>query len=116
MYFKISKKEGNTWNRRPLDEKRLREASEVQRCMRIASTPASVAEEDIRRFLAAGYKTVDETQVVRIETERYFRYLMTLITDAGMEREQNSDHLTLTYFRWLSYSWHSFVKQGHGGS
>ena len=87
MYFKISKKEGNTWNRRPLDEKRLREASEVQRCMRIASTPASVAEEDIRRFLAAGYKTVDETQVVRIETERYFRYLMTLITDAGIERE-----------------------------
>ena len=81
----ISRKEGNTWNRRPLDEKRLKEASEVQRCMRMASTPARVAEEDVRRFLNAGYKTVDETQVVRIETVKYFRYLMTLVTDAGME-------------------------------
>ena len=53
--------------------------------MRMASTPARVAEEDIRRFLNAGYKTVDETQVVRIETVKYFRYLMTLVTDAGME-------------------------------
>ena len=76
--------EGNTWNRRPLDGKRLREASEVQRCMRMSSTPARVAEEDIKRFLAAGYATVDETQVVKIETERYFRYLMTIVTDAGM--------------------------------
>ena len=53
--------------------------------MRMASTPARVAEEDIRRFLSAGYKTVDETQVVRIETVKYFRYLMTLVTDAGTE-------------------------------
>ena len=81
---KVSMHEGNTWNRRPLDEKRLREASEVQRCMRMSSTPARVAEEDIKRFLAAGYATVDETQVVKIETERYFRYLMTIVTDAGM--------------------------------
>lgn len=51
----------------------------------MASTPARVAEEDIRRFLNAGYKTVDETQVVRIETEMYFRYMMTIVTDAGME-------------------------------
>lgn len=81
--LKVSMHEGNTWNRRPLDEKRLREASEVQRCMRMAATPARVAEEDIKRFLAAGYATVDETQVVKIETERYFRYLMTIVTDAG---------------------------------
>ena len=55
--------------------------------MRMASTPARVAEEDIRRFLDAGYKTVDETQVVRIETVKYFSFLMTIVTDAGMERK-----------------------------
>ena len=85
LFQKISRHEGNTWNRRPLDEARLAAASEVQRCMRMAATPARVAEEDIKRFLAAGYKTVDETQVVRIETVKYFQYLMTIVTDAGME-------------------------------
>ena len=63
--------------------------------MRMASTPARVAEEDIRRFLNAGYKTVDETQVVRIETVKYFRYLMTLVTDAGME--ENTEHQSVTF-------------------
>jgi len=81
--LKVSKNENNTWNRRPLDEMRLKAASEVQRNMRIVSTPASVDDEDIKRFFAAGYKSVDETQVVRIETNKYFSYLMNMITEAG---------------------------------
>ena len=85
--LKVSKNENNTWNRRPLDEMRLKAASEVQRNMRIVSTPASVDDEDIKRFFAAGYKSVDETQVVRIETNKYFSYLMNMITEAGVGTE-----------------------------
>ena len=83
--LKVSKEVENTWNRRPLDEVRLQAASEVQRNMRIISNPANVDPEDIKSFFDAGYKSVDETQVVRIETEKYFSYLMKLITAGGME-------------------------------
>jgi len=81
--LKVSKTLDNTWNRRPLDDARLQAASEVQRNMRIISNPANVDEEDIKAFYDAGYKSVDETQVVRIETDKYFSYLMKLITAGG---------------------------------
>jgi len=81
--LKVSKTENNTWNRRPLDEKRLKWASEVQRSMRMVSNPASVDPKDIKAFFDAGYKSVDETQVVRIETNKYFEFLMSLITSSG---------------------------------
>merc|ERR1711872_891592 len=81
--LKVSKTPNNTWNRRPLDEKRYKAASAVQRSMRMVSNPANVDQEDINAFLEAGYKSVDETQVVRIETNKYFTFLMNLITAAG---------------------------------
>ena len=81
--LKVSRKENNTWNGRPLDKDRLRAASAVQRSMRMISHPKSVSLDDIKAFKAAGYKSVDETQVVRIETEKYFRYLISIITSAG---------------------------------
>ena len=52
--------------------------------MRIISQPASVAPEDIKAFFESGYKSVDETQVVRIETNKYFDFLMSLITASGI--------------------------------
>ena len=51
--------------------------------MRIISKPATVDPEDIKAFLESGYKSVDETQVVRIETNKYFDFLMRLITASG---------------------------------
>ena len=51
--------------------------------MRIISKPATVHPEDIKAFLESGYKSVDETQVVRIETNKYFDFLMRLITASG---------------------------------
>merc|ERR1711874_482809 len=65
------------------DDERLKAASEVQRSMRIISKPATVDPEDIKAFLESGYKSVDETQVVRIETNKYFDFLMSLITASG---------------------------------
>ena len=51
--------------------------------MRIISKPANVDPKDIKAFLECGYKSVDETQVVRIETNKYFNFLMNLITASG---------------------------------
>ena len=53
--------------------------------MRMVSKPARVEPADIKAFLHAGYQSVDETQVVRIETNKYFDFLMNLITAAGGE-------------------------------
>ena len=103
--LKVSRKANNTWNKRPLDDERLKvmslldlppttttncplqAASEVQRSMRIISKPATVDPEDIKAFLESGYKGVDETQVVRIETNKYFDFLMSLITASGILSE-----------------------------
>ena len=52
--------------------------------MRIISQPASVDPKDIKAFFESGYKSVDETQVVRIETNKYFDFLMSLITASGI--------------------------------
>merc|ERR1712156_1062210 len=81
--LKVSRKEGQSWNKRPLDANRLKAASEVQRSLRMISYPAKVKKEDIDAFKAVGYKSVDETQVVRIETDKYFKYLINMITTAG---------------------------------
>ena len=58
-------------------------ASEVQRNMRMVSRPGAVEAEEAARFRARGYRSVDETQVVRIETNKYFSFLMNMITGAG---------------------------------
>ena len=52
--------------------------------MRIICKPATVDPEDIKAFFDSGYKSVDETQVVRIETNKYFDFLMSLITASGI--------------------------------
>jgi hypothetical protein len=64
--LKLSRKEGQTWNKRPLDAARLKAASEVQRSLRMIASPSRVKKEDIEAFKAVGYKSVDETQVVSI--------------------------------------------------
>ena len=64
--LKLSRKEGQTWNKRPLDAARLKAASEVQRSLRMIASPSRVKQEDIEAFKAVGYKSVDETQVVSI--------------------------------------------------
>ena len=79
----MSRKANNTWNKRVIDETRLEKASEVQRGLRMMATPKNVKKEDKKLFEDFGYKCVDETQVVRIETEKYFRFLIEMVTSAG---------------------------------
>ena len=71
--------------------------------MRIISTPARVDPKDIAAFLANGYKSVDETQVVRIETDKYFRFLLNMITAAGGTVEMGT-HVTKSDFEKLKSS------------
>ena len=69
--LKVSRKENNTWNhRRVKDVKRLKAAAEVQRSLRLVADPSNVDQETIDKFYEEGYKTVDETQVVKIDTVR----------------------------------------------
>ena len=82
--LKVSRSAGNTWNRRPItDAARLRAATNMQRSLRMMAKPRKVEEADIALFKAEGYKSVDETQVVKIETGKYFRYLIDVVTSAG---------------------------------
>ena len=55
----------------------------MQRSLRMIANPKKVTGADVALFEAEGYKSVDETQVVKIETGKYFRYLMDLVTSAG---------------------------------
>ena len=71
--------------------------------MRIISTPARVDQKDIATFFANGYKSVDETQVVRIETDKYFRFLINMITAAGGTVEMGT-HLSKNEFEKLKSS------------
>ena len=81
--LKVSRRtEDNIWNRQ-LDPVRLSKASEIQRNLRMIVRPKNVSQEDIACFKKNGYKSIDETQVVRIETAKYFKYLIGIITSAG---------------------------------
>ena len=82
--LKVSRKDNNTWNHRPVkDIKRLKAAAEVQRSLRIVANPSNVDQESIDKFYQEGYKTVDETQVVKIDTNKYFRYLIDIVIQKG---------------------------------
>ena len=65
--------------------------------MRIISNPTTVNPEDIKAFLESGYKSVDETQVVRIETNKYFDFLMSLITASGASHFNGNSLRMFTY-------------------
>jgi D-amino-acid oxidase len=78
--LKVSREAGNWWNRRPItDTQLLAESTECQRNMRAAARPAAVSAEAIQSFKDVGYKSVDETQVVKIDTKVYFDFLIGII-------------------------------------
>lgn len=81
--LKVSRKEGAWWNPRPLDKERKAKATEVQNCLRMAAKPTSVDPALKERLLTVGYKSVDETQVVKVESRKYFDFLVDLIKSRG---------------------------------
>jgi hypothetical protein len=82
--LKVSREVGNQWNRRPISDKQLlAESTECQRNMRAAARPAAVGAHVLQRFKDVGYKSVDETQVVKIDTKVYFNFLIGIIKQHG---------------------------------
>ena len=81
--LKVSKKEGLSWNARPIaDQALLADATQLQRAMRMAATSAVPASTKAL-FYNEGYQSVDESQVIKIDTPVYFRHLMDLILNHG---------------------------------
>lgn len=80
--LKVSRQEGVWWNARPLDAARKELSTEVQREMDLAAS-SKVNSTVKERLAAAGYKSVDETSVVAVESRKYFQYLCKLIKENG---------------------------------
>merc|ERR1712193_539741 len=66
--LKVSRKEGVWWNPRPLDAVRKAKATDVQSCLKMAAQPSAVDPAIKERLLSVGYKSVDETQVIKVES------------------------------------------------
>jgi len=82
--LKVSKKANNTWNGRPIESiELLQKATKVQWDMHAISNPKNVDKNVIEKFKSVGYKSVSETQVIKIETEKYFKYLINTIHAGG---------------------------------
>eukprot|EP00927_Polykrikos_kofoidii_P060749 TRINITY_DN55670_c0_g1_i1.p1 TRINITY_DN55670_c0_g1~~TRINITY_DN55670_c0_g1_i1.p1 ORF type:complete len:397 (+),score=80.46 TRINITY_DN55670_c0_g1_i1:71-1192(+) len=81
--IKVSRKEGVWWNARPLDAERKKVSTETQRQLDLAASPARADPAVKEKLLAVGYKSVDETTVVAVESQKYFRYLCKVIKDHG---------------------------------
>lgn len=81
--LKVSRKEGAWWNARPLDPERKATSTETQRQLDLASTPSKVDPAIKERLTAVGYKSVDETTVVAVESRKYCQYLCKLIKEHG---------------------------------
>jgi len=81
--LKCCRAEGKWWDSRPLDADRKRRATEVQNSLRMASTPKQVDPAVIEKLKKGGYKSVDERQVVQLDTPLYFNYLMGVIKNHG---------------------------------
>ena len=82
--LKVSRNKDNTWNQRKVENlERLKSAAEVQRSLRMVAVPSKVDQESINKFYDEGYKSVDETQVVKVDTAKYFRYLIDVVIQHG---------------------------------
>lgn len=81
--LKASRQEGVWWSARPLDAERKKLSTEVQRQLNLAATPSKADPKVKDRLKAAGYKSVDETTVVAVESRKYFQYLCKLIKEHG---------------------------------
>jgi len=76
--LKLSREEGVWWNKHELNEADLAAAAEVQANMKMAcgrTVDASV----IEKLRAVGYKSIDETQVMMVDSNKYFRFLVDIV-------------------------------------
>jgi hypothetical protein len=76
--LKLSREEGVWWNKHTLNEADLATAAEVQANMKMACG-RTVDASTIEKLRAVGYKSIDETQVIMVDTNKYFRFLIDIV-------------------------------------
>jgi len=76
--LKLSREAGVWWNKHSLDQADLDAATEVQANMKMACR-RSVDPSIIEKLYAAGYKSIDTTQVLMVDTSKYFHFLIDIV-------------------------------------
>lgn len=79
--LKVSRKEGVWWNNRTFEGERLAKNRKTTNSMKLISSPPTVDPTVKEALQKAGYKSVDETPVLCVETKVYFNYLMSVIKE-----------------------------------
>lgn len=77
--LKVSRKEGVWWNNRTFEGERLAKNRRTNDSMKLICTPRTVDPAVKESFFKVGYKSVDETPVIVVETKVYFDYLLSVI-------------------------------------
>lgn len=79
--LKVSRGEGVIWNKHELGEEALKHAQEVQANAKMQAGPCDPAL--MNRLKAGGFKFVDETQVICVESDKYFKFLINIVKKNG---------------------------------
>lgn len=78
---KVSRKENVWWNNRTFDGERLAKNRKTNNSMKMICSPQSVDAAVKDALQEVGYKSIDETPVVLVETKKYFDYLLSVIKE-----------------------------------
>lgn len=77
--LKVSRKEGVWWNKRTFEGERLAKNRKTNNSMKMICAPVTADAAAKEALEKAGYKSVDETPVLCVETRVYFDYLLSVI-------------------------------------
>jgi hypothetical protein len=77
--LKVSRNEGVWWNNRSFEGERLAKNRKTNNSMRMICNPQRVDAATKEAFKQVGYKSVDETPVLCVDTRAYFDYLLSVI-------------------------------------
>lgn len=77
--LKVSRKEDVWWNNRTFEGERLAKNRKTNNSMKMICTPPTVDPGVKEALHAVGYKSVDETPMLCVETKVYFDYLLSVI-------------------------------------
>lgn len=81
--LKVSQKEDVWWNKRTFEGERLAKNRKTNSSMKLICTPQAVDPAVKEALHQVGYKSVDETPVLCVETKVYFDYLLSVIKERG---------------------------------
>eukprot|EP00937_MAST-01D_sp_MAST-1D-sp2_P005707 g5707.t1 len=81
--LKASRRSGVWWNVRELPAALKARATETERAMQLVCSPPRAGNAAVAALRAAGYASVDEAPVLMIESDKYFRFLLSIVKAHG---------------------------------